>query len=135
MSADWWLEGGAVDPSNHHAHSPHEHSWNLTYNLNRMLWEAGWQWPPDETGGLSTAPQTSLPNQGVWSTKYLNGARMSDLGEKVLLVVTNLRERPEHFKQWNPPNEWGSYDNALEVFEDFLAAIQAHPDATLGTFF
>lgn len=122
MSADWWLEEDGVPLWGD--------GWNLTYNLNRMLWEAGWRWPY-ENGEPSTAPQSSLPNFGVWPPA-LQGMRVSDLGEKVLFVVTQLRERPDHYKQWNPPNEWGNYDQALEVFESFLAAIEAHPNATIG---
>ena len=66
MSADWWL---TVDD---------ERVWSghLTYNLNAMLYAAGWHW------NGADAPKTSFPNSGVWPKEHLDGARASDLGER-----------------------------------------------------
>lgn len=127
MSADWWLEDvEACECSD-------LHDWNVTYNLNRMLWEAGWKWGDDDpTQGLHAWIVQGVGM--VWPAE-LAGIRAGDLGEKVLMVVTQLRERPTHFKQWDPPNLWGDYDGLLATFESFLRSIEAHPDARLGVSF
>lgn len=121
MSADWWLEG---------LPDGEEAEWNLTYNLNRMLFAAGWHWGDDPQ-----PPQTSFPNSTVWPSAILQGMRAGDVHEKLAGVVVALRNDPQGFREFNPPNGWGSYEDCLEQMQSFLAAVERWPDARIGVSF
>ncbi len=114
MSADWWFEN-----------DPWQRSWNVTYNLNPMLREAGWTWPCEGHLFADT----------VWCADYIKGARAADIGEKAMYVLRNLEAEPEKYRAMNPPNGWGSYDGLLTVWRDFVEAIRETPDAILGGWF
>lgn len=144
VSAAWWLEDAgedcACDPEGGELHH-----WDVTYNLNPMLWEAGWRWPSGKSRstlavvttarfGDRTAPLDST-EMTVWSSDIMQGLRAGDIGEKVLAVITNLKADPDRYRSMNPPNGWGDYDGLVREFESFLQAIEAHPNARIGCWF
>lgn len=110
MSADWWFEIPDVEE---------RPSWNVTYNLSPMLWDAGWQWPDGWT----------------WSTQYLEGVKAADIGEKAMYVLRNLEADPEKYRAMNPENGWGDYDGLVRVWRDFVEAIRKYPEAKVGVWF
>lgn len=86
---------------------------NITHNLNQMAEEAGIYkhlWRPDEIG-----------------IKYAR-----DLIAPLQVGLDKMKARPEHFKVFNPPNEWGSYDIFVPWLERYLAACIANPDAEVS---
>lgn len=42
-------------------------------------------------------------------------------------ALKRLRERPEHFRTLNPPNGWGTYEDALWFFEILVDACRQAP--------
>ena len=86
---------------------------NITHNLNRMAKEAGVYkhlWRPGEIG-IKTAGQLIEPLE-------------SGLAE--------LKSDPEHFKQWNPDNNWGDYEGLVAFVRDYLDACKEYPDAKVS---
>ncbi len=84
------------------------YSANITHNLNRMADAAGIHkalWRPDEVG-------------------YTHAAQ---LVEPLRTGLALLRERPAHFKTFNPSNGWGSYEGLVRFVEDYLRACEEYP--------
>ena len=87
---------------------------NVTHNLTQMADEAGLYkpvWRPGEAG-INKASQLA--------PILING-----LG----VLVGN----PDHFKQYNPKNGYGSYDSFLVFLGELLLACLAYPEARLHT--
>jgi hypothetical protein len=91
----------------------HEVYWaNITHNLNKMAEEAGlyeYLWRPDEIG-IETA---------------------AELIEPLKAGLARLRADPDHFRQFNPSNGWGSYEALVEFVERYLHACRDYPHATV----
>lgn len=122
MSLDVYLSYGvATEPCAcsrcGHSHTYETSAWsydaNITHNLGRMAREAGIYeplWRPDEVG--------------------ITHARQ--LIEPLRAGLVRLKANPEHYKQFNPPNGWGSYDRFVPWIEEYLAACESCPDATVS---
>jgi hypothetical protein len=87
-------------------------SQNITHNLGKMASEAGLYatlWRPDENG--------------------ITHARdaIADVDDGLRL----LKQRPKHFKQFNPENGWGDYELLVRFTESFLEACKRFPGATV----
>lgn len=100
--------GNALEPKEEEVFSA-----NITHNLNKMAMEAGIYeacWRPDEIG----------------ATKAKDIVDVLDKGFKDLL------SRPEHFKQFDSPNGWGTYDDFLPWVANYLEACKEYPEAEIG---
>jgi CCR4-NOT transcription complex subunit 1 len=53
------------------------------------------------------------------------------LGIALRYVLEALRKDPEHYKQWNPENGWGSYEGLLNFVAEYRNACLDNPDAEL----
>lgn len=85
---------------------------NITHNLNTMADAAGiYQhvWRPDELG-IKTA---------------------AELIEPLRAGIERMEADPTHFKTFDPPNLWGSYDVFLPWLKRYLAACKENPDAEI----
>jgi hypothetical protein len=88
----------------------------LTHNLNKMAMQAGLYAPlwycNDETDSAHPRYQYA---------------------QKMIPVLTegiqNLQRRPEYFRQFNPSNGWGTYDQLLKAALDLLETCRRYPDA------
>jgi hypothetical protein len=84
----------------------------ITHNMGKMAREAGISdvlWRPHENN-ITVASQ--------WVAPLKSGIEM-------------MRAEPERFKQFNPKNGWGNYDEFLSWLDDLLAACIAHPQAII----
>ena len=79
---------------------------NITHNLARMARECGLYEP-------------------LWRSE---GARAGDLIVPVSEGVAELVLRPEKYREFNPENGWGDYENLVEFARAFLAACMENPD-------
>lgn len=87
-------------------------SLNITHNLTLMAKAAGVYyclWRPEELG-LEVA---------------------KDLIEPLKLGLRELESNPEHYKSFNPPNGWGSYEGLIETIEEVIAACESNPEARI----
>lgn len=85
---------------------------NITHNLAEMareaeLYEALWR--PDENGYR----------------------RAEQLIEPLRYGLKKLQDNPEYFKQFNPENGWGNYDNLVTFVRLYLRACEEWPEATV----
>lgn len=86
------------------------YSSNITHNLGKMAQEAGLYdvlWRPEENGLEVAADLIPMLKDGL---------------EK-------LRSNPDYYRQFNPPNGWGSYETLVRFVEEYLAACVEDPNA------
>lgn len=87
---------------------------NITHNLGEMATEAGIYealWHPDENGYKTAADITPILEKGL----------------------KDLRDRPDHYEQFNSPNGWGMYEHFVPFVEAVLDACIGNPDAEIET--
>lgn len=61
----------------------------------------------------------------------LHGRKASDCSDALKQAVTDMRQRPGHYRAMNPSNGWGDYDGALEYLSELHLACLAHPNAEI----
>ena len=83
---------------------------NITHNLNKMADEAGIYgiiWRPEENG-IDRAGQICAP---------------------LARAIEDMKARPEHYKQFDADNGWGTYKAFVPWLEKLLEACRNYPDA------
>jgi hypothetical protein len=78
---------------------------NITYNLGKMANEAGCY-------------------EILWKPRYKLAKRLT---YQLAKSLRDLKERPEHYRQFNPSNNWGSYETLVNFIEKYLKACYEHP--------
>ena len=90
---------------------PTEVYWrNITHNLNKMAMEAGIY-------------------QHLWRPEEIGITKAKSLIEPLTEGLAKLEADPDHYKKFNAPNGWGTYDNFVDFVRDYLEACRANPDA------
>ncbi len=85
---------------------------NITHNMTEMATEAGIYgclWRPNENN-IDKAHQLIMP---------------------LRIGLRLLKSNPEHYKQFNPDNGWGSYEGLISFVEDYLEACEEFPNANV----
>ena len=94
------------------------YSYNITHNLGKMAGEVKVSngltlydilWRPDEHGFTHARNIVYYLDEG-WNT---------------------LLSEPEHFKQFNPVNDWGSYEGLVDFVYRYRNACRDNPEAEL----
>lgn len=88
MSADVWIES---PPCPACGHGDPGAELNITYNLSRMLREAGFI---------------------GWGE--LEGMNAQAAGTHILGVLDGMAANPDRWRAMNPPNGWGDYDSCIQ---------------------
>lgn len=91
------------------------YSANITHNLGRMA----------DAAGIYKA---------LWRPEEIGITHAHQLIEPLRAGLGLLRERPGHFKQFNPENGWGNYDNLVAFTEQYLAACERYPQAEVRAY-
>ena len=82
---------------------------NITHNLGKMFDEAG-----------------------VYDILWRGGGkRAGDVLPAMQAALEDMRARPEHYKQFDAPNGWGTYPDAVLFLEDVARACGDNPDAVV----
>ena len=81
---------------------------NITHNLGKMAGEAGIY-------------------QALWRPEEINKEKAEDIIELLEVGLADLKERPEHFKQFNSSNGWGMYEHFVPFVEKYLNACKEYP--------
>lgn len=89
------------------------YSANITHNLNKMADAAGIY-------------------QAMWRPEEIGAVRAKDIIELLSDGLTKLRADPDKFKQFDPPNKWGSYDGLVRFAEKYLEACREYPEARIN---
>ncbi len=85
---------------------------NITHNLGSMAGKANIYkelWRPEEVG-----------------IKYAK-----DLIKPLKIGLDKLKANPDHYKQFEPSNGWGSYNGLTFWIEEYLNACIEYPNATI----
>lgn len=121
MSLNVYLDGETREVPCRCACCDHEHtrketetfySANITHNLGGMAKEAG-------------------IDQHLWRPKSIGITKASELIEPLRAAVALLKSDRARFEKHNSKNGWGLYQNFVPFVENYLAACEAHPDATV----
>ena len=89
-----------------HCDSCSIYDFNYTYNVTKMWTEATGQEKLVQIEGLTGFQALEILNKGI----------------------KELCSKPEHYKQYNPPNGWGDYDS----FVEWLTKLKRYCEDNLG---
>lgn len=113
MSLDIYLIVESDDYCSHCGRGKQEEyvfSGNITHNLGEMALGAGIYkavWRPEECG-----PETA-----------------GQVAEVLRTGLRKMKDDPEHFREMDSPNGWGTYDYFIPWLERYLEACEEHPTA------
>ena len=87
--------------------------YNITHNLRDMAIKAGaydlvWH-PPEKTKAKTVRPVLAAS-------------------------ISKMESDPDHFRKYNPPNGWGTYEDLLQFFREYLEACEKWPNATVSAY-
>ena len=85
---------------------------NITHNLGRMA----------EAAGVYTT---------MWCPDEIEGDTAKKLIEPLASGYANLLADPDKFKEFNPENGWGNYEQLVECVKDYLVACLRYPNAII----
>lgn len=85
---------------------------NITHNLSGMAKNAGIY-------------------QALWRPEEIGAEKAGDIIEILEKGLNDLVSKPEHFKQFNSPNGWGTYDNFVRFVENYLNACKENKNAMI----
>jgi hypothetical protein len=106
------------------------YSANITHNLNVMAEEAGIYealWRPHRL-----QPGYDIPDGNhelEWAFEDACEITASEIIPLLEKGLADLKARPEHFKQFDSPNGWGTYVHFVPFVEEYLNACKKYPDA------
>ena len=83
---------------------------NITHNLNVMA----------EAAGIY---------KHLWRPEEIGVARAGDLIEPLTEGLARLMADPERFKDLNPPDGWGSYEDLCDFISEYIEACKDNPEA------
>lgn len=87
-------------------------NYNITHNLNEMA---------DACGVY----------EFTWDCVDKGHTHARDVIEGVEAGLEKLLAAPSYYKQFNPPNGWGTYDGLVSFLRSFVAACKEYPDAII----
>lgn len=93
--------------------------WNCTHNLGEMAREV------KLTNGLTLY-------QVMWRPDEVGHTYAKDISELLDEGWNILMSDPEHFKKFNPSNNWGDYDGLLSFAYEYRNACWKYPDAKIS---
>lgn len=67
----------------------------------------------------------------MWRPERFFIEKAEELIEGLKVGLKNLQSDPDRFKQFNPKNAWGSYDNFVLVVSKYLSACMEYPYAII----
>ena len=88
------------------------YSRNITHNLGKMA----------DAAGIYEA---------LWRPEEVGFTKAKDLIAPLEKGLAKLKEKPDHFKELNPPNGWGNYEGLVDFVEEYLAKCKELPEANV----
>lgn len=96
--------------------------WNYTHNTSPMIYEV-----------LSRMGKSRLPaaakqvgTDARWYER-LSGLDGKAGAEYLASIIVGLEADPDHFREMNPPNGWGDYDDLIRVLREMRDAVPDWP--------
>ena len=85
---------------------------NITHNLYRMASECGIA-------------------KYLWDANEIGITKAKELIEPLTEGLKELKARPKSYKQFNPVNGWGTYENLVDFVGAYLEACKKYPEAKI----
>lgn len=92
------------------------YSANITHNLGQMAREVSQEF-----------------YLALWHPEDLKIRRAVELAPLIKRGLDELLAKPAHYRQFNPENGWGNYDNLVLFATEYLVALSEHPDGEVST--
>ncbi len=86
------------------------------------------------THNLTTMASRAGIYNVVWHPENMNIDKACEIIPILQDGIKMLEANPEYFKQFEPKNKWGTYDNFVPWLKRYLAACIANPEATVETY-
>lgn len=105
---------------------------NITHNLAEMAIEAGIYealWRPYRL--LDGYREMDYEKEREFEDSHKVFAR--DIISVIENGLNDLKARPDHFRKFDSPNGWGTYENFVPFVEEYLCAKRSYPDAIVET--
>lgn len=103
---------------------------NITHNLGKIASEVGIYkalWRPYQLKENYDVPEGEHDKEYEFEDNNPVFAR--DIIPDIEKGLKDLKERPEHYKQFDSPNGWGTYENFVPFVEEYLYFLKEYPDA------
>jgi len=68
----------------------------------------------------------------IWRPAEKNVTTAADLIEPFTRGLHQLKSQPKYFKEFNPPNGWGTYEGFVKFVEDYLTSCRENPKALVS---
>ena len=85
------------------------------------------------THNLADMAEAAGIYKALWRPEEVNVTKASELIAPLTEGLAKLKANPEHYKQFNSPNNWGVYENFITFIEEYLQACKDNPNATIET--
>ena len=127
MSLDVYLKNNSCP----HCGRSDEGYWaNITHNLCKMAEEAGIYealWRPHRL-----KPEYDVPDEDYkaeWAFEDQCTVLANEIITPIEKGLQDLKARPDHFKQFDASNGWGTYEQFVPWVEEYLNACKLSPNA------
>lgn len=87
---------------------------NMTHNLGKMASECGLY-------------------EVIWRPEEMGISKAKDAIDILTMGLNQLESNPEKYKEFNPKNGWGSYENLVSVTRQYLQACIDYPESLITT--
>lgn len=67
----------------------------------------------------------------LWRPEEIDVTNASELVEPLLKGLSDMLRRPAHYRQFDPKNGWGSYDDFIPWLVKYIKACADNPSATV----
>lgn len=91
---------------------------NITHNLNKMAMQCP-----------SFDPDYSLYNL-LWRDEPINDLNPYFYIDRLISCLGNLENNPDYYKQFNPENGWGTYEQLVKFVKSFVIALIDMPNGS-----
>jgi hypothetical protein len=70
--------------------------------------------------------------QHLWRPEEIGITMASELIEPLTAGLAKMKADPDHYRTFDAPNGWGTYNDFVPFVERYLAACIGNPDATIA---
>lgn len=83
------------------------------------------------THNLGKIANASGIYEALWRPEEIEKTRAFEIIDLLEKGLSDLKARPEHFKQFNASNGWGMYEHFIPFVENYLNACKEYPQSII----